>query len=154
MSCKLISMDVSTYSTGFAIYIDGELKDSGAIAFDKKDTEHYEKMKTSIIKLLKDEKPDIIAVEDPPYKKNPKTYKLMQRLVGCIEGFAINNDVYFEDFLPATWRKLVRDKNEIIPKKREELKQWSQEKTGVMQDDIADAILIGLAYIKKWTKKG
>ena len=57
------------------------------------------------------------------------------------------NDVTFWEFTPSQWHSLVKDAGEKVPRKREELKQWSIGKTGISQDDISDSQLIGLAYI-------
>ena len=70
--------------------------------------------------------------------------------MGCVYLF---NDVSCHFFRASEWRSLVKDKDEKLPRKRIELKEWSKNKTRLLydieveNDDISDAILIGRAYI-------
>ena len=64
MSCKLISMDTSSTSTGVAVFIDGVL--SRHFLIDTKDIGYAEKrieeMINRLYKVIDSEKPDIIPI--------------------------------------------------------------------------------------------
>ena len=109
-------------------------------------------MKEVLLGFLENIKPDIIVIEDVPFKKNVKTFKLLQRVIGTIEAWAIINRIVFWPFTPSEWHSLVKNPGEKVPLGREDLKKWSMDKTGLDQDDISDSQLIGQAYINMCKK--
>lgn len=154
---KLLSIDSSTTSTGYAIYTNGQYNRCGGIDFsDIKDTTtRLDKMVQSLYSLIAEEKPDIIVVEKMSVERNAQTGRNLMMIIGAVYGKCIDIDIFFYDFTPSEWRKLVDPGKK--PRKREELKIWSKNKAkeifGVedINDDISDAILIGLAYCKKFS---
>lgn len=155
---KLLSIDSSTTSTGYAIYINGQYNRCGCIDFKdiKYINERVEKMVQSLYSLIAVEKPDIIVVEKMSVERDAQTGRNLTIVIGAVYGKCIDTDIFFYDFAPSEWRKLVDSGKK--PRKREELKLWSKNKVkeifGVkdINDDISDAILIGLAYCKKFSE--
>lgn len=159
MQTKLISLDTSTKSTGAAIYINGELStykcfDHSSILASE---ERLGKMVHSILDFLSDEMPDIVAVETASVSRNAHTQRFLTMIIGAIYGMCVQNNCFFFSFRPSEWRKLISD--EKRPRKREELKKWSKDQVKTKlnietnNDDVSDAILIGLAYINKFTEE-
>ena len=74
-------------------------------------------------------------------------------IFGAVYSTCIRNGFDFQELRPTEWRKLIDPGKK--PRKREELKEWSKQKVkelfGIenVNDDIADAILIGEAYCRK-----
>ena len=152
MSCKLISFDVSVCSTGYAVYEDGILVNYGNFVHREPKKDHLALMTNDIFCLLETEKPQIIVVEDVPYMNNINTFKKLERLIARIEAWAyVRDDITYAEYKPTQWRKLVASDGEIIPSKRAEAKAWAIKKTGIDQDDTAEAVLIGRAYINEWS---
>lgn len=159
MGCKMISFDTSLVSTGFAIFINGKCTSYGNIKIDKKldENKKLHKMIFEIIKTIDREKPDICVWEIPTVTRNAQTQRNLTMIVGAIMGKCVKDMVYYYGFRPTEWRKEIKDCDEIIPKKRDELKKWSIKKASkllgldIESDDIADAISIGLAYINKYS---
>lgn len=75
-------------------------------------------------------------------------------IVGALFGLCAKYGVDFHMLRPTEWRKYSRADGEKLPRKREELKEWSisrvKELHGIdVDDNTSDAILIGQAWINK-----
>lgn len=157
MSCKVVSLDTSSSSTGWAYFIDGEILQHGCITSKIKDSEkRMKEMCLSALQLLNNINPDIVYVEKMSVERNPGTARMLSMIIGVIYGWCISHEKYYEDFRPSEWRSLIKNKDEKIPRKREELKFWSQEKVRTIygfevNDDESDAILIGRSAIIRYS---
>ena len=157
--CKLISFDTSTSSTGYAIYISGKLHRYDLIDFKRiKNTDgRIKEMILKIYEIIETEKPQIIVAEMTVVTRNAQAQRNLTMILGAIQGKCLENNIFFSLLRPTEWRKLVNNEKEKLPRKREELKQWSKQKVsdilGIndINDDISDAILIGQAYINRFT---
>jgi hypothetical protein len=74
-------------------------------------------------------------------------------VIGAIYGKCIELGITYTALRPSQWRSKARNKAEKLPRKRDELKAWSirrvKELFGInnIDDNIADAILLGYAYL-------
>ena len=152
-------MDTSTSSTGYAVYISGKLHRYDLIDFKriKNTDERIKEMILKIYEIIETEKPQIIVVEMTVVTRNAQAQRNLTMILGAIQGKCLENNIFFSLLRPTEWRKLVNNEKEKLPRKREELKQWSKQKVsdilGIndINDDISDAILIGQAYINRFT---
>ena len=159
MSCKLISMDTSSNSTGVAIFVDGVLSRHFLIELKKiKNTdERIEEMIKQIYKIIEDEKPDIIVTELTVVTRNAQAQRNLTMILGAIYGKCIENNIWYHSFRPTEWRSLIDTDRKPKGRKREDYKEWSMElvrdfyKLDCCSDDISDAILIGRAYVNKFS---
>ena len=157
--CKLISLDTSTSSTGYAVYISGKLHRYDLIDFKriKNTDERIKEMILKIYEIIETEKPQIIVAEMTVVTRNAQAQRNLTMILGAIQGKCLENNIFFSLLRPTEWRKLVNNEKEKLPRKREELKQWSKQKVsdilGIndINDDISDAILIGQAYLNRFT---
>lgn len=157
--CKLISLDTSTSSTGYAVYISGKLHRYDLIDFKriKNTDERIKEMILKIYEIIETENPQIIVAEMTVVTRNAQAQRNLTMILGAIQGKCLENNIFFSLLRPTEWRKLVNNEKEKLPRKREELKQWSKQKVsdilGIndINDDISDAILIGQAYINRFT---
>ena len=156
---RMVSLDAATQKTGFAYWENGCLKECGLIDHHKvKDKEEkFDLMCQSIIELLKKKNPHIVAIETPPFRKNPQTLKKLSKLTGLVLGYCLTKDCDYVELMPSEWRKQIKlNEQETIPVGRDAVKLWDVKRANKLfkkklreeQDDIADAILIGYAYIK------
>ena len=160
MDFKLLSLDTSTSSSGWALFVNGKYKDSGVIDL-KKVKNTSERLKTMIIKLraLIDYcSPTVVAIETPVVCRNPLTQRMLSMIFGIVYGKCAEDGIEFYELRPTEWRKLI-DSNKK-PRRREELKEWSKLKVkelfGIkdVSDDVSDAILIGQAYVNMFNGGG
>lgn len=155
--CKMVSIDSSSSISGYAYFENGILKNSGRIDLHKeKDSEiRIENMCLNLIDILNQYKPDIVVVEMTVVTRGAATQRMLSEIVGVIRGWALCNYAEFVRLRPSEWRKLVKNDDEFVPKKREELKIWSANKVNEIynkevEDDESDAILLGLARINQF----
>lgn len=151
---KMISLDVSSVSTGISVWVNGDFSRATVLKECKMTQELYH--------FLLKEKADIIVVEKPICLRNAKTQCVLDRLVGIVELVALETDADFVELRPSVWRKYIRG-DEKLPRKRQELKAWAILKAtdllkgkklpkkvysdGALIDDVAEAVLIGKAYL-------
>ena len=151
----MLAIDSSTKKTAYAVFDNGEYKESKLIDLekDKNMDSRFEAMSLSLINALNEYKRIIVYIEEAVVVRNAQTQRFLTRLQGVIYGYCILNQCEFNAIRPTEWRKLVSiDQGK---KKREELKQESikkvEEEFGLtVNDDEAEAILIGIAAIKKF----
>lgn len=77
-------------------------------------------------------------------------------LLGAVYGKCVADGITFDSLRPTEWRKLADPGKK--PHKREELKKWGIDKVNELygidvNDDVADAILIGVGYLNKVKEK-
>ena len=110
-----------------------------------------------IYEVINSENPQIIVAEMTVVARNAQAQRNLTMILGAIQGKCLEKDIFFYLFRPSEWRSLVKDHEEKLPRKREELKEWSKKKVSNIyeingvSDDISDAILIGQAYVNKFS---
>jgi hypothetical protein len=151
---KLIAFDTSTRKTGYSIFLNGEYHASGLVdcSEDKIMRSRALEMIKQIYKVIEFENPDIIITETTVVTRNAEAQRYLTYILGAIIGKCVEKSIAYDSLRPAEWRSKVRNKDEQLPRKRDELKEWGKEKVfelygkEVESDDIADSILIGRAY--------
>ena len=154
---NILSLDASTKSTGWAIYEGTNLKSYGCITSSSTDLfKRIHKMVDEINLLIKENKIDKIILEEVRPEngvQNIKTHKALMFLQGALAMMAHDNYPKIESIYlyPSEWRKSCKIKTGrgVI---RETVKQhdirFVEETFGIkVNDDIADAIGIGYAYL-------
>ena len=101
-----------------------------------------------IEEIIKEEKIDLIILEDVQKQVNQKTFGDLNKLMGGLLEVAHKHCVFYEVVHSSTWRKGLGIKG----KKREELKsaskQYVLDRYGIdVSDDVADSICIGTYYL-------
>lgn len=163
----ILSFDMSTRSTGYAIFGDGMLVESGLIRSKKKvPVERINEIYSFCKELFNKHNYDYVFIEDVPLSSsvNRRVAENLLLLQGCILSLCFEYNIKFVQIEPLSWRKIV---GITCKNKREEQKKsaiylvnerfgfnfdWVDskydEKSGF--SDISEAILIGLAGIKKY----
>jgi Holliday junction resolvasome RuvABC endonuclease subunit len=100
---------------------------------------------------IKEVKPYIVVFEDTSLQSNPSTLRLLAQLQGVIIGSCLLNEIPYKIYKPSSWRKLLNFKQgRGIERKflKQQSKDYVKQYFNVdVNDDIADAICIGQAYI-------
>lgn len=157
--CKMLALDISSSNTGWATFENGTYLASGAIS-PKDKTNKINQMMDSLIRFIRDEKPDICVIEEPIYAHGDiHAFQMLAMICGAVLCYVNYSGIDFASIRPSEWRKLVSEKDEHRPRKREELKVWDIQKAKNIfnrkfdSDDEADAVLIGQAYLNLWEKQ-
>lgn len=152
---RILSLDTSTKTSGYAVFKDGELFRYSSIDLsDIKDTDaRFREMVSELYDLIDREHPSAVVIEEMVVPRNPQTQRMLMMILGAVYGKCIRLGIDYCPLRPTQWRKLVRRDDEKLPRKREELKEWSVKKAeelyGIegIDDNVSDAILIGQAYL-------
>ena len=151
----LLSLDTSTTSTGYAIYVDGQYSSSACFDLKKYKDEKLPQMIKLLFSLIDKLKPNIIVAEEMVVPRNPQTARLLTMLLGALYGKCLVSNIEWFTLRPTQWRKFAKNNDEKLPRKRDELKAWSKAKVKSLfnidvNDDVSDAILIGYGFIKEY----
>ena len=166
----VVGLDLSTTSTGFSVYQDGELINHGRFRSDKKNAfDRIDEIYHMVGDLFKAYDVDVVFVEDVPLSSamNKRICELLLLLQGTIYSHCINNNCAFYQMEPSEWRRLAgvkpeKPRREFQKKAAIELVNelhglnfsWIDGKydktTG--DSDEAEGILIGLAGTKLLNK--
>ena len=144
---KIIAFDQALGKTGVCT-IDGDTVYHSLIDLSKtKDVlERSTMMRQMIQSRIKNNRPDLVVIEDVALQSSPKT--LIQLAQGAIMGVCELNNIPYEIIKPSEWRKILGFKQGRV--KRAELKQQAIDyvKTYYGEDvssDEADAMCIATA---------
>jgi len=150
---NILALDQSTVCTGFAIFINQNLKKSGIYKPQGELFKRINQTKQYIRELIQDNNIDYVLIEDIQYQRNQKTYKILAGLQCVIIDLLIKENIPFEIVPPARWRAW----NQIGGKRREQQKENAKRKCKEIYgrefyEDEADAVCIGLYGLKKLDK--
>jgi len=150
-SVVMISLDTSSTATGWAVWISGHLHNEGVIDLKKIKEDKHLTMTKKIWELLEFYSPDIVVLEETSVLTNALTQRILTQITGTVYTWCAIKGVEYHALRPSEWRSKVKG-DEKLPRKREELKQWSVGKVKELfnietTDDGADALLIGKAYL-------
>lgn len=151
----VLSLDASTVSTGYALFIDGVYQFSGTlkIKHSKGDIcSMYELIRDKIYGLHKQYGLDMVVVEDAYMGINKNSFKMETMLLGSVYGLCYNLMIDTSCMLAVSWRKVLKLNKKGA--KRAELKQMTKEyieSLGIVCDseDAYDAVGLGIAWIKE-----
>ena len=156
---NILAIDASTKSTGWAVYKHNKLQEYNCITATSTNLFNRIQVMLEGIKQVLINNPDLqyVILEEVRQEGfiNIKTYKALMYLQGCM-GMMLNK--HFKhiqlDFLyPSSWRKVCGIKQgrgvQRSSQKQNDVNWVKQNFKIEVNDDIADAIGIGYAYINK-----
>lgn len=150
---KILALDLSTKSSGYAIGSDQKLSSYGCItATDKNPYKRIIKMRDLIIQLIKKNKITKIVIEEVRPEYNSHTNKILMYLQASIvlAAYEFNSQIQFNFLGASEWRARIKIK-QGRGIKRESLKlqdiEYVKNKYNISaNDDQADAICLFDAY--------
>ena len=154
---KVLSLDLSTHSSGWCIGQDGVLETHGCITASSKDVKNrIIKMRDQLITIIKENKIEKIIMEQVRPDYNSHTSKVLMWLQAAvvIATYQISPKIQCQFIGVNEWRAVLKIK-QGRGIKRDVLKpqdiQYVKDKYGItVNDDQADAICIFDAYYEKF----
>ena len=152
----ILSLDCSTKSTGWSIFNNKEIIDYGCITAGSSNLFHrIDKMILELNKIIEKYEPNVVIIEDvipADVKNNIKIYKALTYLQGYIlHTLDDNNITDIKFYLASEWRSKCKIKTGPGVKRgslKPEDIAFVKEHFGIdVNDDVADAISIGYAYL-------
>lgn len=169
----LLSLDTSSTKTGWAIFENGIYKESGVLDWShvKETEDRLQIMYIDIIQHINKYEPDILVIEKDIVgsgkRQNMSTINTLVKLIGGIWAYCVQLNmstpmnlptgefiIFYVEYTPSEWRSLVG----INARKRDDCKAASIKLIKDMygkdvDDNEADAINIGQAYINEWAEE-
>lgn len=153
-----LALDISTRSTGVAIYEDQNLIHYECISATSTNTfNRIDKIRDRIEQLIQSYHPNKVVAESPlpaDVGHNIDTYKKLTWAQGIIGDMLNKHNLKFDImYIPSQWRKKVQIKtgpHKMRPKlKADDIAMVKNLYQIDVNDDIADAILIGRAFTQQ-----
>lgn len=153
---RILSLDQSTTSTGYALYDEEKLVEYGVWRLKEKDIlARIVGMSKKIHSYIIDQKVDIVVFEDTNRLQNTQTLKHLSMLMGSILYICEQKGKDWLMVLPGVWRSELRfsdgtRESQKRKRQKEYAKEYASNLVGVeiKNEDIAEAICIGSAFIK------
>lgn len=154
---KILSLDLSTHSSGWCVGQDGHLQTHGCITATSKDVKNrIVKMRDQLITIIKENKIEKIIMEQvrPDYNSHTSKVLMWLQATVVIAAYEISPKIQCQFIGVNTWRAALKIK-QGRGIKRDTLKpqdiQYVKDKYGItVNDDQADAICIFDAYYEKF----
>lgn len=156
---NILALDMSTKSTGVAIYKHNKLVKYDCITATSNDLFNRIKVMMNAINKILEENLDLEYVIMQQVRQegfvNIKTYKALMYLQGCIQMMIHQKFKHLQtDFLyPSSWRKICKIKQGRGVQRKEQKQldiKWVKDNFNIqVNDDIADAIGLGYGYINQ-----
>jgi Holliday junction resolvasome RuvABC endonuclease subunit len=151
---KILALDLSTKNSGWAIFENKNLIDSGCIGASSTNVlNRIEKIIKELRVIFDKHKPDNIIVEEvlpEDVKNNQATFKALMYLQAAVALEFNKDNKKLEFFVSSEWRKIcgIHTGRGITRDtlKAADIKFVKDNYNLTVNDDIADAICIGYAY--------
>lgn len=144
----ILSIDSGIERTGYAIFKDKKYVISALIKTSKeKPTEiRLEEIYSKLKEVFKKYKPDLMVLEQLLFFKNQKTFIRVAQAQGIVMLLAAENKIKVEFLTPLQIKQIVTGYGQADKKAVQKMIKLTTE-IDIKQDDEADAVACGLAYI-------
>nr|DAT69452.1 MAG TPA: HOLLIDAY JUNCTION RESOLVASE [Caudoviricetes sp.] len=146
---KILSLDLSSTSSGYAVLEDGKIIDYGTIKSNDPDyviRGHYMAESVKVL-LSKHSGFDIVVIEELKVLKNQKVLVMLGVIQGMVIRECFNSQV---EFIPPTmWRKPYGLNGKREEAKKKAIQYCKDKGVDVNTDDEAEAILLGKYFSKR-----
>jgi Holliday junction resolvasome RuvABC endonuclease subunit len=148
---KILSLDLSTVSTGWAYFEYDSLVKSGTIQAKGKDlNKRLKSIYNDLSKLFLNYNPDKVVIEKPIFVQNHKTAITTGKLHGLLLSLNFDGDIVPEYLDNMQWKShFFTGKLNKVTKEQIFLYVQNIIYTGVETEDEADAILLGKAFLSE-----
>lgn len=147
-----LSLDLSTRSSGFAVYDGKHLMSYGTIKSADKDYLVRANRMADGVKELLEKYPDIsvVIVEELKVISNQKILAMLGILQGMVLRECVGRDIQL--VAPTVWRKPFHLNGKRTVAKKKAIKLCEQHNLVVKNDDEAEAIIIGKFFLSSLDK--
>lgn len=156
---RLLALDQSSRTSGFAIFIDGELRDYGTFTIaDDNVGERLFKIREKVAQLIADNGIDYVAFEDIQLQKdkinNVKTFKVLAEVFGVIYELVTELEIPNEAVFSNSWKSTCKIKGKTRDEQKKNAQLFVINTYGIKaSEDASDAICIGTHILLHQVKK-
>lgn len=155
---RLLALDQSSRTSGFAIFIDGELRDYGTFTMtDDNVGERLFKIREKVAQLIADNGIDYVAFEDIQLQKdkinNVKTFKVLAEVFGVVYELVTELEIPNEAVFSNSWKSTCQIKGRTRDEQKKNAQLFVTTTYGIKaSQDASDAICIGTHILKNEKK--
>jgi Holliday junction resolvasome RuvABC endonuclease subunit len=145
---KLLALDLSTVSSGWAVFESNELIEAGKIVAKQKELyDRIGEMKSGVLDLLIFHNPAHIVIESVFSGNNLKTAAILSELQGVVKYLCWENEAPCSNISVSTIRKHygVRTKRAVFDQVQKDHPEYVKSYNSC--NDISDAIAVGKTYL-------
>lgn len=157
---RLLSLDQASHTTGYAVFINGNLETYGKIVTSQDDLgERLFTIREKVSELVADYGIDEIAFEDIQLQKtvngqvivnNVQTFKTLAEVFGVIYELAVALELPHSIVLASTWKSTLQIKGKQRDEQKRNAQAFAQQTYNIKcSQDEADAICIGTHVLVK-----
>lgn len=150
---NILALDQSSRTTGYAVFQEGQLIDSGKFTYDDFDFSlRLVKLRKKVISLIEQYNINKVLLEDIQLQgqtNNVTTYKALAEVLGVLEELATELNISHEIVHSQTWKSTldIKGRDRATQKRNAQAFVMLNYGKKVSQDE-SDAICIGTHYIK------
>jgi len=144
----ILSIDSGIERTGYAIFKDKKYVTSALIKTSKnlKTEIRLREIYLKLVEIMKQFKPDAMVLEQLLFFKNQKTFIRVAQAQGIVMLIAAQNKIKVEFLTPLQIKQIVTGYGQADKKSVQKMIKLTTD-IDIKQDDEADAVACGLAYI-------
>lgn len=146
LMANLLALDQASRTSGWAIFEDGALLESGTFTFsDQNIGQRLVKIKNKVLQLVNDYDIDEVIFEDIQMQGgNVTTYKALAEVFGVLSEALEENNIPNSAVLAVTWKSKLGIKGSRRDEQKRNAQKFVQDKYDLkVSQDESDAICIG-----------
>lgn len=151
---KLLALDQASRTSGYAIFEDNQLIDSGTFTLVQDDVgERLVELRDTIIKFIDNNQIELVLFEDIQLQAGNAgvtTYKVLAEVFGVIQELLTERGIEYQIVHSQTWKSILNIKGRSRPEQKKNAQMYVLNTFNKkVSQDTADAICIGSSYIKQ-----
>lgn len=154
-STKLLALDQSSRTTGYAIFEDGKLIHHGAFTVTSDSIkDRLFKIRTKVLNIIQQYEITEVVMEDIQLQgnvvNNVQTFKTLAEVFGVISELLVELKLPQTAVLSTSWKSTLGIKGRISPEQKRNAQKWVVSEYGISPtQDECDAICLGVHYLRK-----
>lgn len=151
----VLALDQSSKVSGYALFVDGKLCQSGTIQLTDKDIGvRLMQFREEITNFINAWDVEYVVYEDIQMQDNIKdnvhTFKILAEVIGVLEELLTELDIPHEAVLAGTWRKALSIKGYHRSEQKKNAQKYVSDNYGMsVSEDESDAVCIGTYFTVK-----
>lgn len=151
---KILALDQASRTSGYAIFENNELIDSGTFTLTQEDVgERLVELREKIIRFIEDNQIELVLFEDIQLQAGNAgvtTYKVLAEVFGVIQELLTEKGIEYQIVHSQTWKSILNIKGRSRPEQKKNAQMYVLNTFNKkVSQDTADAICIGSSYIKQ-----
>lgn len=146
---RLLTLDQSSQTSGWAYFEDNKLVKYGKFTFDYPDIGvRLTQIRKKVKELIETYLPDEVVFEDIQLQENTKTFKILAEVYGVIYELVSELGIKNDAVLASSWKSTLGIKGRARAEQKRNAQQYIINNYGIKPtQDECDAICIGLHHI-------